>query len=267
MILKTVKGYPAPEFAGRVLRVLAHETTKDVDPVLMLDFFDSKEKNLPEGSWHPHRGIETFTYITRGKMREKDTLNGELEVDAGGVLHLSAGSGIYHTGLPTVSENGIQGFQFWFNLPQEDKMGKPFTEAFQNKEFPHLKTDDYDMKFLVGTYKGVIAPLQKPKLELTMIDVTVEKSISLHRSKERQGFIFVYEGNGTLNNEKIESQKAYILDEGDLIITGKLKFIFIEGKPLNEPIAWRGPIVMNTHEELMQAFKELNDGTFIKEDL
>lgn len=265
MIKKIIKGYPAPEFDGRVLRVLAHETMYEVDPFLMLDFFDSEEKELPTGSWHPHRGIETFTYITRGNMKERDTLNGELSVSKGGALHLSAGSGIYHTGVPTYSEDGIQGFQIWFNIPKKNKMDTPFTQAFQNEDFPHEVTDEYDVKVLTGFHKGLTGPLDKSNLGLKMLDVTVNGKVTLTREAEKYGYLFVYGGSGTIADEEISYKNAYILDEGEFTVTGDVKFLFAEGTPLKEPIAWRGPIVMNTNEELIQAFNELNNNTFIKE--
>lgn len=264
MIKKTIKGYPAPEFNGRVLRVLAHETMYEVDPFLMLDFFDSEDKELPAGSWHPHRGIETFTYITRGNMKERDTLNGDLSVASGGALHLSAGSGIYHTGVPTYSDEGIQGFQIWFNIPKDNKMDDPFTQAFQNDEFPHETTDDYDVKLLTGFHKGLIGPLDKSNLGLKMMDVQVKSQVTLTREPEKYGYIFVYEGCGSLSGESITSRSAYILDEGEFTVKGNVKFLFAEGTPLKEEIAWRGPIVMNTQEELRTAFTELNNDTFLK---
>jgi len=269
MVLKKIKGYPAPEFNGRVIRVLAHETVKEVDPFLMLDYFESDEKNMETGSWHPHRGIETFTYIVRGKMREKDTINGELEVDQGGALHLVSGSGMYHTGVPTYSENGIQGFQIWFNIPKQHKMDKPSSSAFQNNEFPHVATLKYDVKVLTGEYKGVKGPLDKSNLGLRILDVVVKDEISLRREIPKKGFIYVYEGIGRLNDtDVLEKQTAYVLEEGDYVFknngNNELRFLFAEGVPLKEPIAWRGPIVMNTQEELVKAFSELNNQTFIK---
>lgn len=264
-----IKGYPAPEFNGRVIRVLAHETTKEVDPFLMLDYFESEEKEMETGSWHPHRGIETFTYIIRGKMREQDTINGELEVDAGGALHLVAASGMFHTGLPTYSEDGILGFQIWFNIPSMNKMDKPSSSAFQNSDFKHVTKDGFDVKVLTGKYEGIMGPLDKSNIGLRMLDVIVKDEISLQRETFKKGFIYVYEGSGVLNDtDELEQQTAYILDEGTFTFknTGdtELKFLFAEGVPLEEPIAWRGPIVMNTQEEIAEAYKDLNNQTFIK---
>lgn len=269
MILEKIKGYLAPEFDGRVIRVLAHDTVKSVDPFLMLDYFESDNKNIEAGSWHPHRGIETFTYIVRGKMKEKDTINGELEVDEGGALHLVSGSGMYHTGVPTYSENGILGFQIWFNIPRTDKMDKPRSSAFQNSDFLHVIEKGYDVKVLTGEYKGVNGPLDKSNLGLRMLDVKVKTEVSIKREIFKKGYVYIYQGSGILNDiDILEKQTAYILDEGTYSFknTGdnELRFLFAEGVPLEEPIAWKGPIVMNTQEELRVAFTELNNKTFIK---
>jgi redox-sensitive bicupin YhaK (pirin superfamily) len=267
--MKRIEGYPAPEFDGRVLRVLAHGTVHDVDPFLMLDYFESKETNVGMGSWHPHRGIETFTYIKRGNMKEEDTINGVLGVDEGGALHLSAGSGMFHTSVPTYSEKGIQGFQIWFNIPQKDKMSKPYSASFQNSDFKHIKKDGNDVKVLTGIYEGVKGPLDKSNIGLRMLDVSVDKEIVLEREVFKKGYIYIYSGNGLINDEEeLISQSAYILDEGKYHIKNiskePLQLLFAEGVPLNEPIVWRGPIVMNTKEEIIEAYKDLENDNFVK---
>ncbi len=267
--MKIIKGYKAPEFDGSVIRILAHETVDDVDPFLMLDHFETNKKEIGMGSWHPHRGIETFTYIVRGKMKEKDTINGELEVNEGGALHLSSGSGMYHTSVPTISEVGIEGFQLWFNIPMKNKMDKPYSAAFQNKDFPHVIENGSDVKVLTGIYKDTVGPLDKSNLGLRMLDVTVKHDIILQREKNKKGYIYIFKGKGVLNTKQVlENKTAYILDEGEYVFMNKskeeLRFIFCEGTPLNEPIVWRGPIVMNTSQEIEDAYIELNNKTFIK---
>ena len=268
MIIKKVEGYPAPEFDGRVLRVLAHNTVNDVDPFLLLDYFETRDKNFEAGSWHPHRGIETFTYITRGLMKENDTINGELQINAGGALHLSAASGMFHTAVPSYTEDGIEGFQIWFNIPQKNKMDLPHSSAFQNSAFKHVVKDGNDVKVLIGEYEDVKGPLDKSNLGLRLLDVSVKEELVLERQIFKKGFIFVYQGEGLLNKEEINTQISYVLEEGKYTIknTGKedLKFLFAEGVPLNEPIVWRGPIVMNSQEEILEAYNDLNKDTFIK---
>lgn len=265
--MKIVKGYKAPEFDGSVIRVLAHETIKDIDPFLMLDYFETDKKEIGMGSWHPHRGIETFTYIVRGSMKEKDTINGELEVNEGGVLHLSSGSGMYHTSVPSYSEVGIEGFQLWFNIPMKNKMDKPYSSAFQNNDFPHVVEHGNDIKILTGKYKNKNGPLDKSNLGLNIFDVTVEQDIVINRSKGKKGYIYVFKGNGLIDNKKLETGTAYIIEPGEYVIINRsdsLRFLFCEGTPLNEPIEWRGPIVMNTKQEIKQAYEELNSNTFVK---
>ena len=171
--------------------------------------------------------------------------------------------------LSVLENSGIQGFQIWFNIPQKDKMSKPYSASFQNSDFKHIKKDGNDVKVLTGIYEGVKGPLDKSNIGLRMLDVSVDKEIVLEREVFKKGYIYIYSGNGLINDEEeLISQSAYILDEGKYHIKNiskePLQLLFAEGVPLNEPIVWRGPIVMNTKEEIIEAYKDLENDNFVK---
>jgi redox-sensitive bicupin YhaK (pirin superfamily) len=182
---------------------------------------------------------------------------------------MSAGSGIYHQEMLGVCEEGVQGFQFWLNLPAKDKMNPPEYLYIRQGEMQELKYGNSKVRVISGTYDGVKGPINKDNLGVTMLHITVEagESFLLSRDDDKQGFIFVFEGQGKLSGQKLEPETGYALGAGKAEIEAKdgpLSFIYAQGQPLKEPVAWQGPIVMNTQSELRQAFVELNNGTFIK---
>ena len=183
---------------------------------------------------------------------------------------MSAGSGIYHQEMPMAASNGLRGFQFWLNMPARYKMQKPDYQYIMKGDMQSVENNGTEVRVICGEYAGITGPINKEGMGVTMLHVILEKgkAITMKRAEQKQGFIFVFEGAGRIDGEAIQKVTAYTLAEGEMQIKSdeneKLEFIFAEGTPLNEPIAWHGPIVMNTHEELVQAYKDLQEGTFIK---
>ncbi|MEX1375850.1 MAG: pirin family protein [Eubacteriales bacterium] len=271
-ILNSYKPKQVMEGAGVLVnRMFSHGETEEFDPFLMLDYFNYEEEvELPGFPWHPHRGIETITYFLVGSGEHEDSIGNQGIIHADELQWMSSGSGIYHQEMPIASKEGLKGFQFWLNMHAKYKMQKPDYQYIMRGEMQSVKKDGTEVRIISGQYEGIRGPINKEGLGVTMLHVLVDggKTITLKRGERRQGFIFVFEGSGKADGEKVEKVTAYTLAEGELEIKAdkgtKLEFIFAEGIPLKEPIAWNGPIVMNTHEELVQAFKDLQEGTFIK---
>jgi len=253
-----------------VRRVFSHRETAVFDPFLLLDYLVVPPNTQTPGfPWHPHRGIETITYIVRGEARHEDSIGNKGAIAAHELQWMSAGSGIYHQEMLGECEDGVQGFQFWLNLPAKDKMSAPGYLYIRKGDMEAVMTKDATIRVISGSYAGVKGPINKDNLGITLQHITVNPggTLDINRDPDKQGFIFIFEGRGTLNGQVLAPEAGYALGagEGELKADeGGLDLIFAEGVPLKEPIAWRGPIVMNSDSELIQAFSELNDGTFIK---
>jgi len=271
-IINEYKASKVMEGAGvKVNRVFGQGQTKAFDPFLMLDYFENdKDVPSPGFPWHPHKGIETITYFTRGSGLHEDSMGNKGVIGPGELQWMSAGKGIYHQEMPGETPDGVQGFQFWLNLPAQDKLNEPAYQYIKNGEMKSVVYDGVTVKVISGNYQDIAGPIDKARLAITMLHVLVEegRSISLTRDDDKQGYIFVFSGEGHLDNAPIRQIAAYTLDSGDLTIKADkgvpMEFIFAQGRPLNEPIAWRGPIVMNTSDEIYETFQDLNDGTFAK---
>ena len=247
------------EGAGvKLNRVFAHSEVKELDPFLLLDHFksDNPADYVLGFPWHPHRGIETVTYLITGEVEHQDSLGNKGVISSGDVQWMTAGSGIIHQEMPKKYSGTLQGFQLWVNLPKKHKMMKPRYRGITAKEIPRID----GVKVIAGTYKGVEGPVQDLMVDVTYLDVTCNKSV---KTKIRNGFVYLFEGKGVFNGTELEEQEL-ITVEKELVVEGDCRFLLVEGEPLNEPIAWGGPIVMNTEEELSQAFKDYQEGTFIK---
>ena len=271
-VKKTVTGQPTVDGAGvHLVRVLGIHTVKDFDPWLMLDSFDSKNPNDYIAGFppHPHRGIETITYLARGEMTHGDSLGNKGVIHSGESQWMTAGSGIIHEEMPQPSEHML-GVQLWLNLPQKDKMAVPKYFTITPDMIPEAKEAYGTVKVLSGTYQGVSGT--KPDyVQATILDVDLraDSEISIPISREENVFAFLLDGDAIIEGETYQCKTAVLFSEGDMIKIKAPKdkstrFIVCAGKPLQEEIAWGGPIVMNTREELNNTFKELDEGTFIK---
>lgn len=259
-VVKIIKSKPVMEGAGvKLKRVFGN--SNEFDPFLLLDHFGSSNPNdyMKGFPWHPHRGIETVTYMVRGEVEHGDSLGNKGVIKSGEVQWMTAGSGIIHQEMPHKFDGNMMGFQLWINLPQKDKMTKP--RYMGVKKLVSLEKDDAKIKVIAG---GDEEPVHDLFVDADYFDVDLSGDFS-YKTKLKTVFIYVYEGNVNIDGEPVgEHQCALLEKEGDIFIKGNAKFIFVAGNPLNEPIAWGGPIVMNTKEELAKAFEELKDGTFIK---
>jgi redox-sensitive bicupin YhaK (pirin superfamily) len=268
-VIKEFKSNAIPEGAGVVVnRVFGYHDTKEFDPFLMLDYLSSEKGSLSAGfPWHPHRGIETITYLIKGKIQHEDSLGNKAVINDGDVQWMSAGSGVMHQEMPGDGATEVQGFQFWLNMPANEKMNAPTYTEIKSDEMVIVEKEQVTVKVIAGTYKGVKGPIQKERQKIDLLHVSLAQGaqIELNRDEFKQGFIFLFEGQVVLEGQKLNEGSAYTLSEGvqTLKASTDVELIFAQGEALNEPIAWGGPIVMNTKEELRKAFEELNNGEFI----
>jgi len=269
-IIKEYRAKDVLEGAGvPVNRVFGYDEVPNFDPFLMLDYFEvASNVNSPGFPWHPHRGIETITYLLKGSVEHEDSIGNKGVIGPDELQWMTAGKGIFHQEMPHATEDGVQGFQFWLNMPAAKKMSEQRYQDIGESGLKHISEDGADIRLISGDFKGETGPIDKTELGVTMIHVKLKqgKKFSIMREKEKNGFIFAFSGQGYIEDDKIESYTAYTLKGGRVEISASdkddLEFIYAEGKPIGESVAWRGPIVMNTKEELIQAFKDLEKGNF-----
>ncbi len=272
-IKKIVKGSHTIDGAGvSLVRVIGMADTNLFDPFLMLDAFDSTDpqeyiKGFP---WHPHRGIETFTYLIKGNIEHADSLGNKGSIMDGQAQWMSACSGIIHQEMLQASSRML-GLQCWINLAQQDKMGIPAYRDITQKEIITLEEEDRTVRLISGNYHSITGRILPAHVQAIIMDVELRKSawFTLDTQSDLTVFIYVFSGKGTTGQDIAEFSDhcAVLFTDGEKIeikADGELRFVLFAGARLNEPIAWGGPIVMNTQTELRNAFAELRDGTFIK---
>jgi len=282
---KVVRGQHAVDGAGvRLRRVLGAGTIKDFDPFLMLDGFDSTNTNdyIRGFPWHPHRGIETVTYLLSGEIDHGDSLGNKGTINDLCCQWMTAGSGIIHQEMPIASERML-GCQLWVNLPAKDKMTEPAYRDIKPTDVAVVVEDNAVVRILSGNYRGQSGAVKNEYIKVQYLDVDLKPGSVWHYNvtpNDQTLFLYLIEGSLAADeslNQFEEKACAILLsassekeDESDEIIvkSGDLgaRFLLIAGKPLKEPVAWGGPIVMNTEEELDLAFRELNSHTFIKHE-
>ena len=274
-IRKIISGKNAVDGAGvKLVRVIGYRDTGDFDPFLMLDAFDSvhPEDYVKGFPWHPHRGIETITYLIQGHIEHGDSLRNKGSILDGECQWMTAGSGIIHQEMPKPSER-MFGVQLWLNLPAKDKMVPPKYHQITTDEIPLLDEGDKKIRIIAGAYHGVKGATDGDYVKTLYLDVEMNPGSKWDLAVDGSDTLFIYilqgEGRFGPNGGELASEKhAVLFDKGFLfraeaLETG-LRFLLMAGKPLKEPIAWGGPIVMNTQEELEIAFKELEENTFIR---
>lgn len=281
-ITKHVQGFHTIDGAGvHLFRVLSGATVKKFDPFLMLDSFDSRNPADYRAGFpmHPHRGIETISYVARGKMQHRDTLGFSDTVEDGEVQWMTAGSGILHDEQIPESER-LLGVQLWMNLPKKDKMCPPAYHAIKRDTIKEIPLDGGGvLRLLAGKYldhegfKGEYLPMDYYDLVLP-----VGATVTIPSDPEKSAMIFTLQGTAEVSGEEVPEKMAVSLDEGDSVTihakaAGTLDeaaqhepchFLYMAAPALDEPVAWGGPIVMNTREELHEAFRELDANTFLK---
>lgn len=274
-ILKYIEGQRVQDGAGvKLYRTFGYHQIPDFDPFLMMDFFDSTDpddyiKGFP---WHPHRGIETVTYLISGKIEHADSIGNSGIIGDGDCQWMTAGSGILHQEMPKPSPRML-GVQFWLNLPKKDKMTEPKYRDITKDMIPVFENQKEKVHIIAGCYNGLKGPIKGLEIEPTFLDVEIKpnEEFIYNLDYSLKAFAFLVEGEANFNVEKeewVSSPNGVLYGEGDTIRinTGDKggRVFLVAGKPLNEPISWGGPIVMNTKEELDLAFKELDEGIFIK---
>ena len=267
-----VKGFNTRDGAGvSLVRVLGRDTAKEFDPILLLDSFDSTDPEDYRAGFpmHPHRGIETISYLSRGNMVHRDSLGNEEKITDGEVQWMNSGSGIMHEEMIPDSER-LLGVQMWLNLPSNEKMSKPSYNSIKVSDIEEIEIEGGMLRLLAGSYKdhqgynGEHHPINyydihlEPNAEFT-IDTKEDDSV----------MVFTLLGDIFIGDEHIEEKTAVKLTDGNSLTIKngdkKSQVLYINSRALNEPIAWGGPIVMNTPRELQEASIDLRNGTFIKE--
>jgi len=294
-IRKVFKSRPTMEGAGvHLRRVFGNAEVPHFDPFLLLDDFRNTDpyhyiKGFP---WHPHRGIETITYVLTGDVEHGDSMGNKGVITSGDMQWMTAGNGIIHQEMPKGDDNGVmEGFQLWANLPKSHKMMDPRYRDIKAAEVPELVTEGgVKIKIICGKVEGKQGPVKDVVIDPEYLDVTVPAHAEFVHATKRGHTVFAYviNGKGVFCNEKnpfaydavgenyfdmerdhfIRNGTAVLFGDGDQVTVAAqgegVRFLLISGKPIGEPIAWYGPIVMNTEEELQTAFDEYRDGTFIK---
>lgn len=296
-VKRLVKAKPTMEGAGvRLRRAFGFGTTSDYDPFLLLDDFrnDRPEDYLAGFPWHPHRGIETITYVLAGTVDHGDSMGNKGSIGAGDIQWMTAGRGIIHQEMPKGDADGrMHGFQLWANLPSALKMTAPRYQDVKAKDVPVAIDDDGTaVRVVCGSYRGTRGPVDDVAAKPVYLDVSIPagKRKVLPVETTSQAFAYVFAGAGKFCNASAplavptegagwaeakppahaDNRTLVLFDRGDGVEVQAgdegLRFLLISGQPLGEPVAWYGPVVMNTQEELQHAFAQLQEGTFLKPD-
>ena len=267
-------GFRTRDGAGvDLVRVLGHDTVEEFDPILMLDSFDSTDPDQYTAGFpmHPHRGIETITYVYRGQITHRDSLGNEDTIAEGEVQWMTAGSGILHEEKLPASER-LLGVQLWLNMPAKNKMSAPAYNSIKNSQIQEIMLDNGNLRLLAGEYEDTKGYASK-YLPLDFYDLHLDTNASdvINTDRERSVMIFTLSGNAYIGGELVREKTAVKLTPGDyveIMATDKnAQVLFVSSTFLNEPVAWGGPIVMNTKEELSKAFEDLKNGTFLQKDI
>ena len=276
-IVRRFPGVPTVEGAGvRLRRSFSNNEVPLFDPFLLLDRFGSSnpEDYLAGFPWHPHRGIETVTYVLNGQVAHGDTLGNSGVIGSGDVQWMNSGSGIIHQEMPQRTEGTMSGFQLWVNLPAKEKMSVPAYRGLTGTEIPEVTTDAGDrVKVVAGTYEKVEGPVRGIPVDPTYLDVRVPPGGTFEYSTHPGFTVFAHsvDGSGVFEGDdgrSVEPGETALFGPGGPVRvkageTG-VRFLLVSGRPLHEPVAWYGPIVMNRREELLDAMRELQSGDFVK---
>ncbi|MGE5233596.1 MAG: pirin family protein [Acidobacteriota bacterium] len=296
-VKRVSRSTPTLEGAGvRLRRAFGFGDTEDFDPFLLLDDFRNErpEDYLKGFPWHPHRGIETITYVLSGTVEHGDSLGNRGALGAGDVQWMTAGSGIIHQEMPKGDASGrMHGFQLWANLPASLKMTTPRYQDVKAADIPEVTDDDgTQVRVVCGEFWGKTGPVDGIAAEPSYLDVWVPPGTRKRLPIEttRHAFAYIFAGSGKFQNASdpravrtdridpigdaatapgtaVDNRTLVVFDRGDEVVVDAgpegIRFLLVSGKPLQEPVAWYGPIVMNTEGELRQAFAELEDGSFL----
>jgi redox-sensitive bicupin YhaK (pirin superfamily) len=293
-VKSVVASKPTLEGAGvKLRRAFGFGNTTDYDPFLLFDDFrnDRPEDYLAGFPWHPHRGIETITYVLAGTVEHGDSLGNRGSLGSGDIQWMTAGSGILHQEMPKGDQAGrMHGFQLWSNLPSSLKMTAPRYQDVQGKDVPEVTDDDgTTVRIVCGSFWGKTGPVEGVAADPRYLDIFVPPGVRkvLPVETSNHAFAYVFQGSGTFRDASsarpvqtdivgtgverpdfIGNRSMVLFDQGDEVVVQAgdegIRFLLVSGKPIEEPVAWYGPIVMNTKAELQQAMTDLRNGTFIK---
>ena len=273
-VLRTTRGIQASDGAGvRLRRFLGGGSgLPSIDPFLLLDYFDSPRAQdyiagFPE---HPHRGFETVTYMLAGRMRHRDNKGGEGVIEPGGIQWMTAGRGLVHSEMPEQSEGLMRGFQLWVNLPAKDKMTAPGYQEFPAARMPvEERAGGARVKVIAGaTSRGTAGPVTAAATDARYFDVELPAGATFDEALPpgHAAFVVVHEGTVAIDGDEVAGVGLAHLGDGEAVrftaVGGPARALLIAGRPLNEPVAWHGPFVMNTTAELMQAIEDYQAGRF-----
>lgn len=266
---------PTVEGAGvNLVRAFHANELPDLDPFLMLDDFHSDDPSDYQAGFpsHPHRGMETVTYMIKGSADHQDSMGNRGTIGPGEVQWMTAGSGIIHGEMPR-GDDGMQGFQLWINLPRRSKMMAPRYRDIRRDMIPVVRpSDDVEVRVIAGVFNGVEGPVRELVVPVEYLDVRMGPGTEFEHTipSGRSAFAYVYDGLGRFGEGMATAgpENLVVFGDGDRVrVTASdrgVRFLLVSGEPVREPIAWRGPVVMNTEDELEQAFEELRAGTFVK---
>ncbi len=272
-IAKIISGIPATDGAGvELVRVIGQPALNMLDPFLLLDMFrsDNPDDYIAGFPPHPHRGFETVTYLLEGRMRHQDNAGHEGVIEAGGIQWMTAGKGIVHSEMPEQENGMLAGFQLWVNLPASHKMSDPAYQEISRDGIPvENRANGIKVKVITGTTsQGTSGPVTQPLTEPLYLDISLPAGQSLTENipVSHNAFIFVINGEVTVDNKSVKQDQLAILSQGDSFqVEAKhqdSRLLLISGKPLNEPVARGGPFVMNSQQEIRQAFDDYSSGNF-----
>jgi len=272
-VMQIVNGQQTSDGDGvQLTRMIGYQSLDMLDPFLLMDAFGSDKPSDYIGGFpsHPHRGFETVTYMLAGKMRHKDNAGNEGVIEEGGIQWMSAGRGIIHSEMPEQQDGLLSGIQLWVNLPKADKFMQPKYQEHDKEKIPFEKSSHYSISVIAGTtQKGTQGIIENDKIDPIYWDIKLEQDSTFRENipSSHNSFIFVLGGEIEIgeNRNALKKGQLAVLDKGSFLrVMSKshARFIVVAGKPLNEPVARGGPFVMNTREEIQQAFTDYQTGKF-----
>jgi quercetin 2,3-dioxygenase len=269
-----VEPEPTSDGAGvRLTRALGTRSLDNLDPFLLLDRFGSEnpEEYMAGFPMHPHRGIETVTYMLSGAVRHRDSLGNEGVIEGGDLQWMTAGGGILHEEMPEMRDGRLDGFQLWVNLPARLKMTPPRYQEIASSRIPEVKEEDGTVvRVIAGRSHGVTGAVEDVAADPTYLDVSLPPRTVFRQAvpPDHTVFVFLFQGSVRLSGKEFTADRLFVFGDGDTVeVSGgeePSRFLLVSGKPLDEPIARYGPVVMNTRQEVMEALKDLEQGTFVK---
>ena len=272
-VSQLVRALEVTEGAGvSVYRSLGTPARRNLDPFLLLDQFSTHDPDdyiagFPE---HPHRGFSTFTYMLDGHMEHRDSMGNSGDLLPGGAQWMKAGSGVIHAEMPRQTQGRMRGFQLWINLPADKKMTAPAYQDIRPESIPVVTGRGWRLHLPVGEYGGQQGPVSDPDTAVQYLDVVLEPghSFSHESSTDRSAFIYPFEGEAMVAGTRVPIQHLAVLGAGAHIVVqpgnAGARFLLVSGKPINEPVVQHGPFVMNTREEIEQAYADLRDGRLVQ---